>query len=147
MRRRDLFVSGALGTVLGGFGAPADADADADADAGAAQSPSSERAIDRLGDVVESLRRDLRDQRAFAEIAAVRDAQKQFLRANGKLPDFIEAGMDVWFQVHDWHIRWQVALQQARDAQGRMTLALNGTLVVLRTDVVASYVGIPYDAR
>jgi hypothetical protein len=64
------------------------------------------------------LRRDLREQRSFPEITAIRDAQKQILRGNGKFPDFVDVGVDVWFQVHDWHIRWQVPMQQSRDPQG-----------------------------
>lgn len=140
MRRRDLLMSGTLGSILGALGAPAPA--------AAAQAGTSERAlVERLVDAIADLRRDLNEQRTFTEITAVREAQKQFLRANSKLPDFVEVGTDVWFQVHDWHIRWQVPLQQGRDAQGRLTIALDQTLVVLRPDVLPGYVGIAYDAR
>jgi hypothetical protein len=82
-----------------------------------------------------------------AEIAAVRDAQKTFLRANGKFPDFIDVGLDVWLAAHDWHVRWQQPLSLGRDAQGRYTVTLLGTTLVMRIDATANFVGIPYDGR
>ena len=53
------------------------------------------------------LRSEVRVQRQFAEIAALREAQLTFLRSNGKLPDYIDVGTGHWFAAHDWHIRWQ----------------------------------------
>jgi len=47
----------------------------------------------------------------------------------------------------DWHVRWQLAPTEGRDAQGRLTLAMNQTLVVLRPDAQAGFVGLAYDAR
>ena len=85
--------------------------------------------------------------RQFNEIAPIRAAQKTYMRSNGKLPDFIEVGSDVWFQVYDWHVRWQHPLEQGRDAQGRLTMAMNNTLIILRPDALGNFVGLPYDAR
>ena len=140
MRRRELFTSGALGTMLAAVAVPAEASAQ-----GAVQA--SDRAVERVAEAIAALRADVREGRQFTELASVRAAQKQFLRANGKLPDFIEVGADVWFEVYDWHVRWQHPLTEGRDAQGRLTLAVLQTLVVLRPDVQANYVGLPYDAR
>ena len=139
MRRRDLLSTGAFGALLGSGGVSA----------GAAQAsvPASERALERVAEAIGELRVELRDQRQFTEIVPIRTAQKVYLRSNGKLPDFIDVGSDVWFQVYDWHVRWQHPLEQGRDAQGRLTLAMNGTLVVMRPDALASFVSLPYDAR
>lgn len=138
MRRRQALVASALG----GFGL-------LNGTASAAQTPSAsaDRHLDRMADALTDLRDELRNERSFAEIAPVRTAQKSFLRLNGKLPDFIEVGVDIWFAVHDWHIRWQLPVSGGRDAQGRQTLAVTGTQVVLRSDVLPSYLGPPYDAR
>jgi hypothetical protein len=100
-----------------------------------------------MATVIVELRDELRQERQFSEIDPIRTVQKQFLRANGKLPDFVEVGADVWFHAYDWHVRWQVPRVEGRDAQGRLTLAMNQTLVVLRPDVQASFVGLPFDAR
>ena len=141
MNRRELLTGGALSGLIGTVTAPASA-------AAAAQSlPTPERLLQRVADAIGDLRDELRDERQFTEIAPIRAAQKQYLRSNGRLPDFIDVGADVWFQVYDWHVRWQQPLEQARDSQGRITLALNQTLLVLRPDLQATYVGLPYDAR
>ena len=140
MRRRELLTSGAIGTMLAAVAAPAEASAQGGAQAG-------DRAVERVAEAIAALRAELREERQFTELASVRAAQKQFLRANGKLPDFIEVGADVWCEVHDWHVRWQHPLATGRDPQGRLTLAVLQTLVVLRPDVQANYVGLPYDAR
>ena len=139
MRRRDLLSGGTLGALLGSAVVPSSA--------AQASGQASDRAIDRVAEAVGELRAELRDQRQFTEIAPIRAAQKTYLRSNGKLPDFMEVGSDVWFQVYDWHVRWQHPLEQGRDAQGRLTLAMNGTLVILRADALANFVGLPYDAR
>lgn len=139
MRRRDLLSTGTLGALLGSAVVPVDA----------AQSSGqpSDRAIDRVAEAIGELRAELRDERQFTEIAPIRAAQKTYLRSNGKLPDFIEVGADVWFQIYDWHVRWQLPVEQSRDPQGRLTLAMHGTLVLLRPDTLANYIGLPYDAR
>jgi hypothetical protein len=139
MRRRELLSNGVLAALVG-TGVVA---------AGGVQAPSQgeERALDRVAAAIAELRGELRDERQFTEIAPIRSAQKVFLRSNGKLPDLIEVGSDVWFEIHDWHVRWQHPLEQGRDAQGRLTLAMNGTLVVLRPDSLASFIGLPYDIR
>lgn len=139
MRRRDLMATGVLGAWLGGLAEPVEASQ--------ASGSSADRALDRVAEAVGELRAEWREQRQFPEIASVRAAQKAFLRANGKLPDFVELGADLWFAVFDWHVRWQHPMVEGRDAQGRVTLALNGTQVILRADVAGNFVGLPYDAR
>ena len=93
------------------------------------------------------LRTEVRSQRQFVEIASIREAQLTFLRSNGKLPDYIDVGTDLWFSAHDWHIRWQQPLNVSRDANGRLTLAVMSTLLVLRPEAQASYMSLPYDTR
>ena len=93
------------------------------------------------------LRSEVRTQRQFTEIAAVREAQLTFLRSNGKLPDYIEVGTEHWFAAHDWHIRWQQPLNISRDATGRLTLVLLSTLLILRPETQGNYMSLPYDQR
>jgi hypothetical protein len=141
MNRRELLTGGALSGLIGSGRLPASA-------AAAAQAPpTSERALQRVAEAINELRDELREERQFTEIGAIRAAQKQYLRSNGRLPDFMDVGADVWFQAYDWHVRWQQPIEQARDGQGRLTLALNQTLLVLRADLQATYIGLPYDAR
>ena len=141
--RRNLLAGGAL---AGALAAALEGEAAAaEPVAGAAEV--SDAAVDRVARAISGIENEVRTQRQFTEIAAVRDAQKTFLRGNGKFPDFIDVGLDVWLAAHDWHVRWQQPLSLGRDAQGRYTLTLLGTTLVMRIDATANFVGIPYDGR
>jgi hypothetical protein len=144
--RRRLIGSGILGSVASVFAA-----SESEPAVGGAQASRAAREADgdgeRVAAALDRLRDELRGERAFTEIASVRDAQKAFLRQNGKMPDFIDVGSDLWFAAHDWHVRWQQPITIARDAMGRTTLALLQTALVLRPDSAANYLSLPYDAR
>jgi hypothetical protein len=84
---------------------------------------------------------------SFTEILAVRGKQQDYLKAQGKFPDFIDVGMDVWYAVHDWHVRLQQQLVFGRDAVGRYTLMMGFTALVLRPEAVANFISTPYDNR
>ena len=100
---------------------------------------------ERVARVLEQIRDTLRAERLFDELAAIRTAQQTYLRSNGKLPDFIEVGMGVWFGVYDWHVRWQQPAVVGRDASNRYTIRVLETAVILRPEAVDNFVGIPYD--
>lgn len=140
--RRHLLTSGALASALA---AALEGEAVAEPVAGAADV--SDAALDRVTRAIAGIEIEVRTQRQFTEIAAVRDAQKTFLRSNGKFPDFIDVGTDVWLAAHDWHVRWMQPLSLGRDAQGRYTITLLGTTLVMRVDAAASFIGIPYEGR
>jgi len=119
---------------------------DSAGDAGAAQSSRDmadlARAIDsmsaRLATVITEWRR-------FPEISRIREAQKDYLITHAKLPEIIGVGVNVWFDVYDWHIKWQQPLAMARDANNRRTITLFETAVVLQIDQPPNYVGMPFD--
>ena len=132
---------GSTSTLAGALGIPPADDAEA-------QTASAQRGDPELRPIVDALDRvasELRLQRGFSEITAVRDAQKAFLKTNGKLPDFIEVGTDIWFAIHDWHVRWQQDLNLGQDANGRYTILLLRTAVILRQDMTDRFIGLPYD--
>jgi hypothetical protein len=143
--RRNLLTGGTLGGLFGLFAGSSDADASTEP--GIAQQQMSERAVEHIAAEIDQLREELRNQRLFTEIAAIRDAQKQFLRVNGKFPDYIEVGTDIWFAVHDWHIRWQQPMTIGRDALGRYTILLNQTAVVMRAETLGNFMSLPYDNK
>ena len=96
---------------------------------------------------ITALRTDIKRQDTFWEIELVRDQIKTFLRQTGKYPDYIEVGTDIWHQVYDWHVRYQQPMTLARNADGRYTILLFSTQVIMRTELAASYLGQPYDNR
>ena len=145
IRRRNLLTGGVVGSLLGVISGVADAEPLAQP--AAAQQRAVDHGDELIAGAIAELQNELRNQRAFSEIAPVRDAQKQFLRANGKFPDYIEVGSDLWFAIHDWHIRWQQPMTLGRDALGRYTIALNQTAVIMRPESAPTFMSLPYDNR
>jgi hypothetical protein len=84
---------------------------------------------------------------AFVEILPIRQKQMDYLKATNKFPDFIDVGLDVWFAVHDWHIRHLQQPALGRDANGRYTMSVMGTQLVMRPDLVPTFISAPYDSR
>ena len=84
--------------------------------------------------------------RTFSELRA---CARRFdhLTINGRWPDYLDVGYNVWMDVHDWHILWQQPLSMGRDAAGHYTIVLMSTVIVMRSDQLPNYVGIPYDNR
>ncbi len=136
-RRELLTLGGVLGALTPG-GSP---------DKGVATGQVSDRQAQEIAGAIGGLTAAIVAQFSFAPLVNVRKSQYDYLRANGKFPDFIDVGTDVWQGVHDWHIRLQQPLVLGRDVNGRYTLMLGFTALVLRQDAVPTLIGIPYDQR
>jgi hypothetical protein len=143
--RRDLVTGSVLGGMLGALGPPEASAANATSTATPMEPQASEQSMERIARAIVDLRSEFRDHWAFPELAAIRELQKRHLRSIGKFPDYIEVGVDVWLGVHDWHIRWQHPMVISRDSSNRLTLALMQTLLILRSDAAAAFIGQPYD--
>ena len=141
--RRMLLGTTTLGSMLAAF-VPATADG---ADVEPAGQQASEKSVEDVAAAIDKLRAELQKQQTFWELEPVRQQQKTFLRATGKLPDFLEVGTDIWQQAYDWHVRYQQPMTISRDTQGRLTILVMSTTVVMRTDLTPNYVGIAYDNR
>ena len=83
--------------------------------------------------------------RPWVVIARIRDQQRIWLRANHKYPDFIEVGVDVWDQLHDWHVRFQQPISMTRSADGRYVMSFMFTTFVLRPEQGPDYLGPGFD--
>jgi hypothetical protein len=134
------------GTVLGGALSALTASPEAAGGELAVQDADGRR-LEEVAIAVRAVRDEIARQSTFWEITAVRDQLRTFLRANGKFPDFIETGSDTWQQVYDWHVRFQQPIALGRTVEGRHTILLLATTVVLRPDMPPAFVGIPYDGR
>jgi len=136
MQRRDLFSAAAFAGVAGAA-VPHEA----------AIEQASDRSVEDVARAVDRLTAEIHGQRAYAELDAVREAQKTFLRTTGKFPDFIEVGMNVWYAIYDWHVRWKQPIAIGRDAGGRYTLPLTQTTLVMRPEQTLTFIGPPYDNK
>ena len=132
--RREMLGGGVMGGVMGAF-------AVGDAQRGDARDAA------EIVKALDDLREEIHKQRLFSEIATIREAQLTFLRGNGKLPDYIDLGTDLWFSAYDWHVRWQQPVTVGRDPAGRLTLQLLATQLVLRSDAQGNFMSLPYDQR
>ncbi len=141
--RRSFLTGGVIGSVLGALGSGAELEAAQ----GQSASGDSDHDDAKVAAAITALRSEVAKLRSFDELDPVRDTQITYLRVNGKFPDFLEVGTRVWFNVHDWHIRWQQPMTIGRDQLGRLTLQLNQTALIMRADAPAGFVGVPYDNR
>ena len=142
IERRTVINKLAFGGALAALAAPADVAA-----AGAEMDAADRAVISEVLRAVTAIRTEIVHQATFWEITAIRERLRVFLRATGKFPDVIEAGIDVWQQVYDWHVRFQQPITLGRTSDGHQTVALMMTTVVMRADLSPDYLGMPYDNR
>src|SRR6185295_18233277 len=99
VQRRAVITGTMLGGVLSALTAPSEASENLEGSA-ALQSqtanPLVERRLQEVADALQSVRDEMAHQATFWELSAVREQTRSYLRANGKFPDFIEVGSDVW---------------------------------------------------
>jgi hypothetical protein len=107
----------------------------------------SDRQMTEVVEALKELKKSLDSPQSFTEIAGIRQKQVDYLKATNKFPDFIDVGLDVWFAVHDWHIKHLQQMVLGRDGSGRYTITLMSTQLVMRPDVVPSFISAPYDNR
>jgi hypothetical protein len=114
--------------------------------AASAEQPS-DRSIEDVVRALKDLRTAIEAPQSFAEIIPIRQKLVEFLRAQMKLPDFLDVGVDVWYAAYDWHVKHLQPVTVERDTSGRYTLMLMQTALVMRPDLDRSFVGVPYDSR
>src|SRR5262245_61696727 len=145
VKRRDLLSGGILGGILGGMAE------DAEGGQPPPQSQARQQTVieDFSGVVVaiNDLEKEIARQNSFIDIAPIREIQRNFLRTNSHMPNYIEVGAGHWFNLYDWHVRWQQPLNLTRDLLGRYTITYLGTAIVLRTEMPDQYLSAPYDER
>jgi len=145
MKRRDLIGGGILGGVLGGISE----DASETGQAPPSQ-PRQQTVIEDFSGVVDAinnLEKEFARQNSFIDIAPIREAQRNYLRINLHMPNYIEVGAGHWFNLYDWHVRWQQPLNLTRDLLGRYTITYLGTAIVLRAEMPDQFLSAPYDER
>lgn len=78
-------------------------------------------------------------------ITLIRGAQRTYLKNTGRFPEFVDVGYDVFQSVMDWLITVRQPVTINRLTDGRYTLALFASTIVLRPDFPDNYVGQGYD--
>src|SRR5688572_14300121 len=102
----------------------------------------------RIAEAVDRFRESVdQGRRVSPELSRIREQQRVFLKANHKFPDFIEIGIAVWELVWDWHVRHQRPAEVLRTAEGRYSMRVMETTLVLRPEQADDYIGFGFDAR
>ena len=108
--------------------------------------------LEGVSDSIDELRRTV--ERQFTSVysdkwqgvSRVRQQQHTWMRSTQKYPDFIEIGLDIWDNIYDWHVVYQQPLNVSRLADGRYAMMFTFTMLMLRPDQNADFVGYPFDA-
>ena len=80
----------------------------------------------------------------YGGVGAVKDKVVRFARLSGKFPDFCEIGLDIFYDVYDWHVRQQQEIRITRIADNRIAILFMFTQLILRWENEPNYVGTPY---
>ena len=78
-------------------------------------------------------------------MAEIRERLQTHLRSAGKFPEFMEIGCTVFWDVYDWHIRYNQPIQITRISDQRFAIQWMFTQLILRYEQDPKYLGIPFD--
>ena len=84
---------------------------------------------------------------AFGFIPKLREVYTLFWRTNGKFPEFVEVGTDVFYDIYDYHVKQRLPIPVNRLNDGRMTITFMYTQLLVRIDQAGTYIGVPFDRQ
>lgn len=99
--------------------------------------------LDQIRSILDDAMRQ--NSRAQGTCVPIRRQFDQFLKANGKFPDFCDVGAGAFVEIYDWHVKHTQPVQITRNPDGRMAILFMFTQLVLRHEADANFVGVPYD--
>ncbi len=144
LTRRALLTGGVLTGTVAGVGELPDSVVTASQSSRGSSGNNDEQVVKTLEEIRDIMRGD---SGGSPELSTIRGLQRDFLKSRGKFPDFIEIGIDVWDAVMNWHIRTRQRVDVQRTAEGRYSIAVFQTNLILRYDVSNNYIGAPYDPK
>ena len=80
----------------------------------------------------------------YGYVGQVKDKVSRFAKLSGKFPDFCDIGLDVFYDVYDWHVRHQQQINIVRLSDQRLAIQFMFTQLILRWENESNYVGTPY---
>ncbi len=142
LTRRDVMTGSLLGTMTsGGAASPVEQSKDA-ADV--------ERGLKDIKEQLDEIKTVLDDglnqpSLSHGLVIPVRHALDQYLKTNGKFPDYLEIGRAVFMDIYDWHVKYQQEIQLNRTTDNRIVIRFMLTQLILRHEQDPAFVGPPYD--
>lgn len=80
----------------------------------------------------------------FGNVGTVKNTIQKWAATSGRFPEYLDIGLDVFYDVYDWHIRHNQQIQIARVADQRLMILFMFTQLILRWENQGNYVGTPY---
>jgi hypothetical protein len=150
--RRELVTGSALGAIATATAAAGTAAATLDTPPLDAPQEIDNNALRRIADqtaqVASSLNGGFRSNTlAYGFIPKLREAYTLYWKTNGKFPEFCEIGIDVFYDLYDWHIKNALPIPVSRTADGRMVITFMYTQLIVRVDQIPGYIGVPFDRQ
>ena len=134
--RREVVTAGVLGTLAGSTVAAAQDDA------GIIRALNQiEQELERLNGVVDGTSRVT----SGSYLGEIRARFTTHLRAAGKFPEFMEIGVEPFYEVYDWHVRHQQQIQITRISEQRFAIQWMFTQLIMRYEQDPKHLGIPFD--
>ena len=78
-------------------------------------------------------------------IDRIRERYTGHMKAAGKFPEFMEIGLSVFYDVYDWHVRYNQQIQITRIAEQRFAIQFMFTQLIVRWEQDPNYLGVPFD--
>jgi hypothetical protein len=142
--RREMVTAGVLGSITASA-APAEAAAaqgqDAEAIRGGFNSLNEQ--LTRMNGTLDYGQRGPGVVSGF--MSEIRSRFTTHIRSAGKFPEFMEIGLEVFYDVYDWHIRYGVPIQITRISDQRFAIQWMYTQLILRWEQDPRYLGTPFD--
>jgi len=82
---------------------------------------------------------------AFGYVPRIREAYTTYWKIHGKFPDFCEVGVNLFYDIYDWHIKNRQPIPVTRRADGSTSITFMYTELLVRVDQAPDYLGIPFD--
>lgn len=137
--RREVMTAGVMGPLASAM-APVRAEAMDDLDRVVSEVRAVQLSVQRLNTSITEAARV-----TAGALADLRERFAVYLRTTGRFPEYIDVGVDVFYEAYDWHVRHQQPLQVSRQAGSRLALVFMYTQLVLRPEQERGFIGIPYD--
>ena len=141
--RREVVAAGVLGTLGASGHVEAAAAQGIDAQTMKEALKGVEESIDELKASLEKCLAG--NSMSYSGVGAVRAKIQEYTRTTGRFPEYCDIGLDIFYDVYDWHVRQQQQIQISRIADQRMAIQFMFTQLVLRWENPPGYVGTPFD--
>jgi hypothetical protein len=142
--RREVLSGSVVGGLLGTIVAPP-------APAEGAQSTTEAEALDKIVKALGGLQQEIRQQHdassmfASDALSALREQMRPYLRSRRRFPPYFDVGYDIWVGVYDWLVATHQPIVVTTLKDGRYTLKVMQTTIILRSDVDGNYISAPYE--